>query len=877
MPLSDGVRRVKSTLCLVILVHFIADSWAITCSSTQFQCGNGRCITSRWVCDGSLDCADGTDELPAACQNKTCSPTEFHCGGRLNQCVPSGWRCDGKSDCENGADEEGCAPRTCSDGEFACSSGQCVALSFVCDEEADCDDGSDEANCPTPTCRPGTFQCNDLRCVPRLWACDGDADCLDGSDEWPQNCPGRGTQLPTKAPCSALEFHCGNGECIHGGWRCDGGNDCDDGSDEVNCTHVTCRPDQFQCNDGSCIYGSYQCDGQYQCKDQSDELGCPTRVTCEDPDHFKCRNGACISLERVCDQRNDCKDWSDEPLKDCGTNECLSNNGGCSHTCNDLKIGFQCSCPTGFHLVNKTKCEDINECDGPDTCSQLCINSEGSYKCDCYDGYEMDLMTNECKAIAGGIPYLFFTNRHEVRKMTLDKREYTSIIPQLKNVVALDVDMASQKIFWSDLAQKKIYSSELGKASDASQHSTVIGTGVEAPEGLAIDWIHGNIYWTDATFGTISVATATGTKRKTLIRDGLQKPRAIVVDPATNFMYWTDWGTPAKIEKSGLNGAGRVPLVTDNILWPNGLTLDIVSQKLYWVDSKMHTLSSVSVQGTGRHTIISDARKLAHPLSLTVFEEKVFWTDVSHNAIMSANRHTGNDITTVVNRLHSPEDIVLYHSNKQPAGKNWCTEGNLVNGGCSFLCLPAPHINDHSPKYTCACPDNMILGPDMRNCVAALPATTPKSPPKQPKPATTTTTTTTTMPPATTTTPATSTSSPAAPRELPVDPNTNPNVKAEVPVQEGTNDGYVAVPDTGKHTPKALYVVIPVVIMCLAVFGGLLVWRHWRQRNTNTIHFDNPVYQKTTEDEVHICRRNSTDGYTYPSRQMVSSMDEDFA
>uniref|UniRef100_A0A8C6LCT6 LDL receptor related protein 8 n=1 Tax=Nothobranchius furzeri TaxID=105023 RepID=A0A8C6LCT6_NOTFU len=881
--------RTLLLLCLLLLGLPVPEA-TDECEDGQFQCNNKRCIPTIWRCDDDDDCSDNSDE--ENCPRKTCAPAEFAC---LNgQCVPGRWRCDGEPECPDGSDEaeetcSKCHPysvcrlssatslslvlplhldaKACPSGEFLCANRKCLAPVYVCDGDDDCGDGSDELKCTSPlTCGPNHLRCNTSECVPLMWSCDGDPDCSDSSDEGPERCGGDGVPyLPNhRANCTTGEFRCANGECVRLTWKCDGDPDCKDKSDESDCPLLTCRPDEFQCGDGSCIHGTKQCNKVHDCPDHSDESGCINATKCEGPLKFQCKNGECIDSSKVCDSVKDCKDRSDEPKRECGLNECMINNGGCSHVCMDRPIGFECQCPTGYQLLDKKTCGDIDECENPDACSQICINYKGDFKCECYDGYEMDLVTKTCKA-EGKSPYLLFTNRHEIRRVDLVKREYSQVVPTQKNTVALDLDVANNRVFWCDRFHRKIYSAFIHEASDPSQQVPLVDSSLQTPVGLALDWLQHNLYWTDSGDKSISVSSVDGTKRRILINSDLSEPRAIALDPHHGFMYWSDWGTRAKIEKAGMNGVDRQVLVADDIEWPNGITLDVVNRRLYWVDSKLHLIASVDLNGAHRRTHMSSAERLGHPYALAVFEDRIYWTDRDKAAVFMANRLTGQDVQALAENLNDPHDIVVFHQLRQPQGPDSCNLGSVANGGCEYLCLKAPQITEHSPKYTCACPDGQDLGPDMRACAPgeSLRMATSKYSAKSQRQFTRAHTQT----------------------------HTHTHTHTQGRINHMGNWAIAQGPRTlkagGEHfllgenlTVAVLGVVIPIVpIVATVVFGLVcagvyLVWRNWRRNSTKSMNFDNPVYRKTTgegeEDEIHIGRTDAIGHHILLTRTYLS-------
>lgn len=70
----------------------------------------------------------------------------------------------------------------------------------------------------------------------------------------------------------------------------------------------------------------------------------------------------------------------------------------------------------------------------------------------------------------------------------------------------------------------------------------MIRWGLESPGGVAVDWIHDLLFWTDSGTRRVEVASLDGKKRHVLASNDLDKPRAIAVHPGEALVFWTDWG-----------------------------------------------------------------------------------------------------------------------------------------------------------------------------------------------------------------------------------------------------------------------------------------------------------------------------------------------
>ncbi len=65
------------------------------------------------------------------------------------------------------------------------------------------------------------------------------------------------------------------------------------------------------------------------------------------------------------------------------------------------------------------------------------------------------------------------------------------------------------------------------------KRTTIVDEGLSNCEGLAVDWMAGNLYWSDEGLLTINVVKlSNSTLRKVLVHENMSHPRALAVHPA---------------------------------------------------------------------------------------------------------------------------------------------------------------------------------------------------------------------------------------------------------------------------------------------------------------------------------------------------------
>jgi len=100
----------------------------------------------------------------------------------------------------------------------------------------------------------------------------------------------------------------------------------------------------------------------------------------------------------------------------------------------------------------------------------------------------------------------------------------------LEDAIAVDYVWRDGSVYWSDLARGRIYQASVN-ASSASRAVVVVVGGLDAPDGLACDWVGRKLYWADSETDRIQVANLDGTWRRVLYWRDIHQPRAVALDP----------------------------------------------------------------------------------------------------------------------------------------------------------------------------------------------------------------------------------------------------------------------------------------------------------------------------------------------------------
>lgn len=350
-------------------------------------------------------------------------------------------------------------------------------------------------------------------------------------------------------------------------------------------------------------------------------------------------------------------------------------------------------------------------------CEQLCIPSDGGSRvCACSIGYKKEIDVN-C------VPYKSFAvvSQLDMTRGYSLKDSSEAMLPitgQGHHILHVDVHFVENWIYWVEFNRGQWNGIFRVRPNGTElQHIIKEGIGSNGIRGLTIDWVSGNLYFTNVFphENYVEICWLDGSNRKVLVKTTTDAPREMAVNPLKRLLYWIDYGQYPRIGKAYLDGTNWTPVVTSGISNPRDLTVDMLTHDVYWVDSKLDMIQKISYSGGNRQVI---RRNLPNPMGIAVHMGDVYWVDRNLQTVYKASKLPGNTTLPekVRTNLQKLRDIVIFDQTNQPADEtNPCRK--LGNGGCDQLCFSYP------PDYTlsrlsqqCECATGHVSVADPKKC-----------------------------------------------------------------------------------------------------------------------------------------------------------------
>ncbi|XP_013392591.1 uncharacterized protein LOC106160517 [Lingula anatina] len=378
----------------------------------------------------------------------------------------------------------------------------------------------------------------------------------------------------------------------------------------------------------------------------------------------------------------------------------------------------------------------VNLCDNKADCSHFCFTrmSLQDYVCRCptYGGLAL---ASDNKTCTEPTDYLFWTKKDTGQIGYLNPSKLysgdTYLVAQSSRPVAVAYDPVDKKVYWSDVREKSVYRANLNGTSKQLFLPHTAGIGVV--DGLAVDWRHRRLYFTnrrqptqegrvvDSVWHKIEMVSLDRTERWTMTTLP-EKPRGLVVDGEKGYLYYTDWGKHPKVIRTELDGANPAVLRDTNISNPNSLSL--YQGKLYMVDSNYNRKARrpyVAVYDT-ETGIWNDMEgplvNVQVPLSIASFGQHIVlseWTgqqkDMGRLTIYNMDSGESQNLSVYGNPtgLFYSTALVSHTENISLV----CSASN-----CDDICIPTPPESGTECRCQCSDLTGKVLSKNGKSCVA---------------------------------------------------------------------------------------------------------------------------------------------------------------